>query len=63
MRTALPQLILVGEIDLAFSIFNDFKIPSSEAETIKNVNHGVFLARPLVNSGISPDKCVEYLSG
>ena len=63
MRTALPQLILAGNVDLAFSIFYEFKIPSSEGQSVMNANHGIFLARPLANSGISPEICAEYLAG
>ena len=59
MRKALPQLVLVGQPDLAFQIFNGFKVTSSEEVDVSN--HGTFLARALAASDVAPEKCAEYI--
>jgi len=59
LRCALPQIILTGQCDLAFEIFNGFKVSGSDDRS--RTNHGMFMVRALVNSPTEPAEAAEYI--
>jgi len=61
LRGHLPQIIMAGQPDLAFEVFNGFKSMGSE-EKRNMSNHGMFMVRALVQSDTDPDKMADHIS-